>query len=67
MIVFRSLSSLYIDVLEVSPLQDVNVSEDKDRNTITLGGSLHSDDAQTKGDRRRLGDIGRLLFGIVGV
>lgn len=34
--------------LEQADLQDVNVSEDKDRNTITLGGSLHSDDAKQK-------------------
>jgi osmotically-inducible protein OsmY len=34
--------------LEQADLKDVNVSEDKDRNTITLGGTLHSDDAKEK-------------------
>ena len=31
--------------LEQSDLKDVTVSEDKDKNTITLGGTLHSDQA----------------------
>jgi len=34
--------------LEQADLKDVTVSEDKDRNTVTLGGSLHSDDAKQK-------------------
>jgi hyperosmotically inducible protein len=34
--------------LEQADLKDVNVSEDKDRNTITLGGTLHSDDAKQR-------------------
>jgi hyperosmotically inducible periplasmic protein len=34
--------------LEQADLKDVNVSEDKDRNTITLGGTLHSGDAKQK-------------------
>jgi osmotically-inducible protein OsmY len=32
--------------LEQADLKDVTVSEDKDKNTITLGGKLHSDDAK---------------------
>jgi osmotically-inducible protein OsmY len=34
--------------LEQADLKDVNVGEDQDRNTITLGGTLHSDDAKQK-------------------
>ncbi len=34
--------------LEQAELKDVTVSEDKDKNTITLGGTLHSDDAKAK-------------------
>lgn len=34
--------------LEQADLKDVTVSEDQDRNTVTLGGTLHSDDAKQK-------------------
>jgi len=34
--------------LEQAELKDVSVSEDKDKNTITLGGTLHSDEAKAK-------------------
>lgn len=34
--------------LEQADLKDVTVSEDKDKNTITLGGKLHSDEAKAK-------------------
>jgi hyperosmotically inducible periplasmic protein len=34
--------------LEQADLKDVSVSEDADKNTITLGGTLHSDDAKQK-------------------
>jgi osmotically-inducible protein OsmY len=34
--------------LEQADLKDVSVSEDKDKNTITLGGTLHSEDAKNK-------------------
>jgi hyperosmotically inducible periplasmic protein len=34
--------------LEQAELKDVTVSEDKDKNTITLGGVVHSDDAKQK-------------------
>src|SRR5580704_13265924 len=36
------------NALEQADLKDVTVSEDKDKNTITLGGKLHSDDAKAK-------------------
>jgi osmotically-inducible protein OsmY len=32
--------------LEQADLKDVNVSEDTDKNTITLGGTLHSEDSK---------------------
>jgi hyperosmotically inducible protein len=34
--------------LEQADLKDVTVSDDADKNTITLGGTLHSDDAKSK-------------------
>jgi osmotically-inducible protein OsmY len=34
--------------LEQAELTDVSVSEDKDKNTVTLTGSVHSDDAKNK-------------------
>jgi hyperosmotically inducible periplasmic protein len=34
--------------LEQSDLKDVTVSEDASKNTITLGGTLHSDDAKSR-------------------
>ena len=34
--------------LEQAELKDVTVSEDKDKNTITLGGTLHSDEAKAR-------------------
>jgi len=34
--------------LEQAELKDVTVSEDQDKNTITLGGTLHSGDAKVK-------------------
>ena len=34
--------------LEQAELKDVTVSEDKDKNTITLGGTVHSDEAKAK-------------------
>ena len=44
--------------LEQADLKDVTVSEDRDKNTITLGGTLHSDDA-----KRSAGDIARVTAG----
>jgi hypothetical protein len=34
--------------LQQSELPDVTVSEDQDKNTITLGGTLHSDETKSK-------------------
>jgi hypothetical protein len=34
--------------LEQAELTDVSVTEDHDKNTVTLGGTVHSDDAKTK-------------------
>jgi hyperosmotically inducible periplasmic protein len=34
--------------LQQADVKDVTVSEDRDKNTITLGGTLHSDDAKAK-------------------
>jgi len=34
--------------LEQAELKDVTVSEDQDKNTITLGGTVHSDEAKAK-------------------
>jgi hyperosmotically inducible protein len=40
--------------LQQADLKDVTVSDDTDKNTVTLGGTLHSDDAKT-----RAGDIAK--------
>src|ERR1700675_3159896 len=34
--------------LEQAELKDVTVSEDQDKNTVTLGGTVHSDEAKAK-------------------
>jgi hyperosmotically inducible periplasmic protein len=34
--------------LEQAELTDVSVAEDRDKNTVTLGGTVHSDDAKSK-------------------
>jgi hyperosmotically inducible periplasmic protein len=34
--------------LEQAELTDVSVAEDRDKNTVTLGGAVHSDDAKAK-------------------
>jgi len=44
--------------LEQADLKDVTVSEDRDKNTITLGGTLHSDDA-----KRNAGDVAQAAAG----
>jgi hyperosmotically inducible protein len=36
--------------LEQADLKDVTVNEDPEKNTITLGGTLHSDDAKQRAD-----------------
>jgi hyperosmotically inducible protein len=38
------------NALKQSELTDVTVSEDRDRNTITLGGTVHSEDAKRNAD-----------------
>lgn len=40
--------------LQQADLTDVSVSEDKDKNTVTLGGRVHSDDAKGK-----VGDVAK--------
>jgi osmotically-inducible protein OsmY len=44
--------------LEQADLKDVTVSEDRDKNTITLQGTLHSDDA-----KRNAGDVAKAAAG----
>jgi osmotically-inducible protein OsmY len=44
--------------LEQADLKDVTVSEDRDKNTITLGGTLHSDDA-----KRNAGQVAQAAAG----
>src|SRR5262249_25318924 len=34
--------------LEQADLKDVSVTEDRDKNTVTLGGTVHSEDAKDK-------------------
>ncbi len=54
--------------LEQAELKDVSVSEDKDRNTITLGGTVHSDDAKQKaGDIAKANAGGRIVANEVSV
>ena len=44
--------------LDQADLKDVNVSEDTNRNTITLSGTVHSDDA-----KQRAGDVAKANAG----
>lgn len=44
--------------LEQADLKDVNVSEDRDKNTITLGGKVHSQEAKDKA-----GDVAKSVAG----
>lgn len=44
----NSYKSSVEQALQQADLKDVSVSEDADKNTITLGGTLHSDDAKAK-------------------
>ncbi len=46
------------NALKQADLTDVTVSEDRDRNTITLGGTVHSDDA-----KRNAGDVAKAAAG----
>ena len=44
--------------LQQAELTDVSVSEDRDKNTLTLGGTVHSDDAKGKA-----GDVAKAAAG----
>jgi len=44
----RSYKDAVQTALEQADLKDVSVSEDVDKNTITLGGTLHSEDAKDR-------------------
>ena len=44
--------------LEQAELTDVSVAEDRDKNTISLGGRVHSDDAKAKAANRPLIRLG---------
>lgn len=44
--------------LEQADLKDVTVSEDRDKNTITLGGTVHSEDA-----KRNAGEVAKGVAG----
>jgi hypothetical protein len=48
--------------LEQSELQDVTVSEDRDKNTIPLGGTLHSDEAKSKAAELAKAAAGRRII-----
>lgn len=54
--------------LEQADLKGVTVSEDRDKNTITLGGKLHSDDAKNRaGEVAKSAAPGRLIANEVSV
>ena len=54
--------------LEQAELTDVSVSEDRDKNTVTLGGTVHSDDAKAKaGDVAKEAAGGRIIVNEVAV
>jgi osmotically-inducible protein OsmY len=54
--------------LEQADLKDVTVSEDRDKNTITLGGTLHSDDAKQRAeDVAKSAASGRIVANEIGV
>ena len=54
--------------LEQAELTDVSVAEDRDKNTVTLGGTVHSDDAKAKaGDIAKEAAGGRIVVNEVAV
>jgi osmotically-inducible protein OsmY len=54
--------------LEQAELTDVSVAEDRDKNTITLGGTVHSDDAKAKAAQVAKGAAGdRIIVNEVSV
>ncbi len=57
-----------VKALEQADLKDVSVSEDKDKNTITLGGTLHSEEAkQRAADIAKAAAPGRVVANEVSV
>lgn len=57
-----------VKALEEADLKDVSVSEDKDKNTITLGGTLHSEEAkQRAADIAKAAAPGRVVANEVSV
>lgn len=56
------------NALEQSDLKDVTVTEDVPKNTITLGGTVHSDDAKTKAGNVAQASAGpRIIANEIGV
>jgi hyperosmotically inducible periplasmic protein len=54
--------------LEQADLKDVSVSEDRDKNTITLSGTLHSEEAKAKaGEVARGAAISRIIANEISV
>lgn len=54
--------------LEQAELTDVSVAEDRDKNTVTLGGTVHSDDAKQKAAQVAKGAAGdRIIVNEVSV
>src|ERR1700675_2264693 len=48
--------------LEQGELTDVSVAEDRDKNTVTLGGTVHSDDAKQKAAQLAKSSAGRRII-----
>ena len=48
--------------LEQAELKDVTVSEDRDKNTITLGGKVHSEDAKNEAGRVAQANAGNRII-----
>jgi hypothetical protein len=44
----KSQADAVKQALEQADLKDVSVSDDADKNTVTLGGTLHSEDAKNR-------------------
>ena len=63
-----SYKDAVVKALEQADLKDVSVSEDKDKNTITLGGTLHSEDAKLRAaDVTKTAAPGRIVANEVSV
>jgi len=68
----QSASEPYKDAvkkaLAQAELKDVTVDEDRDRNLVTLGGTLHSDEAKTKaGDVAKAAAGNRIIANEIGI